>query len=247
MGCEVTAHVMVRNEPLVHYAVKAIYPFVERILLYDTGSDDAHTLDDISRLVDEDSERKIIAKAVKIDVDETGWTESTWRAMQKRNKGKKTKGVVRAQMIKDTDTDWFLIVDGDEVHYHETLRDIRTFTRTTSRAIIAARIPLWWFCDMKHTFRFSTSGRVFRTAAVGMQTASPNEMHKNKTTNRVIHKGDPECADLQTRPYAHFETFVKPWRRRVPPEKVLQYNRSLPSVMREDMSFVTRFLKERKR
>jgi hypothetical protein len=79
---ELTVHCMVRNEPFVYYAVKSVYDYVGKILLYDTGSYDEHTLEDIELLLSEDVDNKIIFEYVPIEVDETKWTtgeKSNWK------------------------------------------------------------------------------------------------------------------------------------------------------------------------
>jgi len=49
-----TIHSVIKNEPFIYYSIKSIYNYADEILLYDTGSDDKYTLNDIDRLLEED-------------------------------------------------------------------------------------------------------------------------------------------------------------------------------------------------
>ena len=83
-----TAHIMVRNEPFVWYAVRSVYPYVDKILLWDTGSDDECTRVDICDLVDSDADRKIDVRFVRVDVDETRWNTKDWHKLRVNSVGK---------------------------------------------------------------------------------------------------------------------------------------------------------------
>ena len=240
----VTAQIMVRNEPLLIYAVRAVYPHVDEVMLWDTGSYDCHTLSDIDQLRAEDPDRKLHVKHVKIEVDETKWNVRTWHQMQVRGRGKKTKGVVRKQMLDATKTDWFLIVDGDEIHYNHGIKTLVGMLDKVSRQTLVVGIPLLWLCDRTHVFRHSWSGRAFRTSDVGIRTASPNEMHTNRKTGKPIEKGSKSRVDVDVDAYLHYETMLKPWRRPVPKASVRTLTRSEPFVVRSDESIMKRWERE---
>lgn len=242
---ELTVHCMVRNEPFVYYAVKSVYDYVDKILLYDTVSYDAHTLEDCHRLLDEDSDGKISFKSVPIEVDETKWNRFNYRQLCRDTKGKRGKWVVRKQMIEDTITPYFLILDGDEVYYKSGIEAVVQAMKNWPSKKSCGFVPLIWFKDIDHTFHRSRSGRLFRTKDIGMSNSSPNEIHTIKATGHRIGPGS-ECVfnipDMI--PYAHFETMLKPWRRNVPPNKLQVFAGDLPEVMMGDMSFVERFQNE---
>jgi len=241
-----TAHVMVRNEPLIYYAVRSIYDYVDKVMLWDTGSYDAHTLGDIHALVlfDRRHARKITVRHTDIDVDETGWTVDTWHAMQKANRGRYTKGKVRRAMIRETKTDWFMIVDGDEVHYPQTMQAVRKAIDSPPKRVQCFGIPLLWLDTMSTYFRRSVSGRVFLTEKTGMVCASPNERHTIRGTGQILEKGMRERKDLRVKPYAHFEKLTKPWRRPVLAKDVKPYKWALPPIFKEEPFFLERFKSE---
>jgi len=74
---------------------------------------------------------------------------------------------------------------------------------------------------------------------------SPNELHTIKGTRGPIKRGMKQRRDLRVKPYAHFETMLKPWRRDVPPENVKPYEWALPQVMVDHPERMRRITKER--
>ncbi len=88
----VTVHMMVKNEDqFIWYAIQSVLPYVDKIIITDTGSSDK-TLPIVS-LIKSD---KIILK--KLETND-----------------RKELIDIRNQNIADTNTDWILLVDGDEV------------------------------------------------------------------------------------------------------------------------------------
>ena len=242
-----TAHCVIKNEPFVWYSVMSVYDYVDRILLYDTGSNDAYTLKDIHDLVqlDKSRDKKIVFKRVAIETDETTWTHATWHREMKANAAKKLRGVghVRLEQIQDTTTKFFMVLDGDEVQYDETMELISATIKNWPAGKICGFIPLDWYSEIDKVFHQSASGRVFLTDEIGMRVASPGELHTVKKTNAPLGPGSVECFKIgQVLPYAHFETMLKPWRRKVPPQHVKPAPRPLPKVMQDRPDLIERFI-----
>ena len=147
---DLTIHSVVRNEPFIYYSIKSIYDYCSSILLYDTGSNDEHTLKDIERLMREDTENKIIFQEHTIDIEEHKWTVKDWSTYINKYKGSKCVGHIRQQQIEDTKTKYFMIVDGDEVHYKETMESILKYNMPEHKFF--TQIPLIWFYSLKDTF-----------------------------------------------------------------------------------------------
>lgn len=96
------AHTLVKNEErYLWYAVMSVVDHVDKILLWDTGSSDK-TL----KIIEEIKK----AKGDKIDFRECGAVDPV----------EFTK--VRQKMLDETKSDWFLIVDGDEVWWKDSIR-----------------------------------------------------------------------------------------------------------------------------
>lgn len=249
---ELTVHCMVRNEPFVYYAVKSVYDYVGKILLYDTGSYDAHTLEDIELLLKEDVNNKIVFEQIPIEVDETKWVAGkgkmdNYQATAAAGKGKKGKWYVREKMIQDTKSKFFIILDGDEVYYKSAMEVLQNTAKHWPKGKICGFVLLTWFFDLEHTFpAYSRSGRIFLTKEIGMTHVSPGEGHTHKSSGQKIRKNASYsfCVpDIE--PYAHFETFLKPWRREVEPERLQKFTGQLPKVMQDNTFFIERFLNER--
>lgn len=97
-------HTLVRNEErYIWYAVMSVIDYVDKVLIWDTGS--------------EDSTLKIIEKIKKARPDKVSFKE-----VGKVNPEEFTK--VRQEMLDETNADWFMIVDGDEVWWEETIKEI---------------------------------------------------------------------------------------------------------------------------
>jgi hypothetical protein len=112
-------------------------------------------------------------------------------------------------------------------------------------AIVCARVPLRWFCDMTTWFKLSESGRIFKTDRVVMYQESPGEMHMDKRNpgpNSLERVGD-KVQQIKLEPYAHYETMLKPWRRTIPPQsrKPWRLDRH-PSVFAQEPKYLDRFL-----
>jgi hypothetical protein len=251
---KLTIHCVVRNEPFIYYCIKASYPYAKKILLYDTGSYDKHTLEDIQKLLEEDKDKKIIFKQIPIDSDETQWTMQNLKDLEKQNKGKFNLGSVRQLMINDTSTEFFLILDADEVHYKQTMETIvNDIIPNFPEDIYLIATPLNWFYDLTHTFygayTFPFSGGIYRTDKVVMNSISPNEHHLIKETGEILCTTKYKMNWTEGLiPYAHFETFLKPWRRKglIKPEQIIEFKGKLPEVMEKNPYYIERFLKENK-
>lgn len=103
---EITAHIIVRNEDrYIWYAIQSVLPFVQKCLIYDTGSDD-NTVPIINSI---DSEKIRFKEYAAHDITEIG--------------------KLRQLQIEETETDWFWIVDGDEMYPTSVCHEIRQIVK----------------------------------------------------------------------------------------------------------------------
>lgn len=245
----ITVHSIVKNEPLVYYSIRSVYPYVDRILIYDTGSTD-HTLDDIQRLIDEDADKKIVFKEVK-------FPDESWRndreipeyilQVEKQQSDGEVKclGWARKTQIEETETDYFLVVDGDEVHYRRPWEDVLSKrVPMLPRKKVALFLPgRWYGRTLEKVYRLAAlSGRIFRTNSVSV-TETADEMHtfngiQIRRHNRIACEIVLDVPDAPV--YAHFCSYVKPWRRSTGRGKVFKLE-DLPEVMQENDFFIKRF------
>lgn len=104
MKKSIWAHTLVKNEErYLWYAVMSVINFVDKVLLWDTGSTDK-TVEIIREI------QKI--KGDKIDFKEVGSVDPE----------QFTK--IRQRMLDQTKSDWFLIIDGDEVWWNNSIKKI---------------------------------------------------------------------------------------------------------------------------
>lgn len=103
-----TVHMIVYNEEnWIYYAINSILPYAEKLIIFDTGSTDK-TVATIK-----------LCKSPKIVFEEKGSADK-----------KRMIGLRNAQIAR-TETDWFMILDGDEVYPDST---IKTICQTINRA-----------------------------------------------------------------------------------------------------------------
>ena len=101
---KIWAHTLVKNEEkYLWYAVTSVVDHVDKVLLWDTGSTD-RTLE-ICRELSNKFPEKIDFHQVKIS--------SAEEFPKLRNK-----------MLQATEADWFLMVDGDEVWWEDSIKKV---------------------------------------------------------------------------------------------------------------------------
>jgi len=115
----ITAHCVVKNEERwIWFSVKSVIDFMEKVFIYDTGSTDK-TVDIIKQLQDEYKD-KIVFKQLKGISDEDFWK-------------------IRQEQIENTETEWFLILDGDEIWYRESIKELVSIANSSDCDMIATR------------------------------------------------------------------------------------------------------------
>ena len=253
MKTNLTIHTIVKNEPFLYYAIKSIYDYCDTILLYDTGSNDAHTLEDIETLLSEDKNKKIVFKQISIYPDEEKWSVETIKKFTAERQNKFTKGRVRQIQINDTKTKYFMLVDGDEVHYRAGMEKIvKELLPNNLYNNLCVGLPLIWFYDMDNLFTertFPYNGRIMPTDAIYMNNDSPNEKHLMKENGNFFTYKHPKylCYEDCT-PYAHFETVLKPWRRKhlVSKKNITPFLSAYPEVIYENSYYIARWMEKEK-
>jgi glycosyltransferase involved in cell wall biosynthesis len=109
------AHTLVKNEQrYLWYAVSSVIAYADRVLLWDTGSSDG-TLQIIKELKKQYSS--------KIQFKEIG--EVTPEEYTKTSEA----------MLGETDADWFIVVDGDEVWWDESIRMVYETIKKRGRTL----------------------------------------------------------------------------------------------------------------
>ena len=98
------AHTLVKNEErYLWYAVMSVIDYIDRILIWDTGSTD-NTVDIIKEIQKIHSDKVDFMEVGEVDINQFT--------------------VVRQKMLEKTDSDWFMIIDGDEVWWEDSISEI---------------------------------------------------------------------------------------------------------------------------
>lgn len=109
----ITAHCLVKNEArFVWYSVMSVIKHVDKLLLWDTGSTDG-TLEIIDQIEKADREKKVEVIRLKA-VDVQGFAK------------------VRQDMLDATSTDWFIVVDGDEIWWEDSIKKVVQVVRSST-------------------------------------------------------------------------------------------------------------------
>lgn len=138
-----TAHCLVKNEEnFIWYAIMSVLPYVDKMIVFDTGSTDK-TVSLIKEILKTKLGKQKIHFEEKGEVDKQGHTD------------------LRNEMIKMTKTDWFMILDGDEVWPAEEIEYLLNNELSdaikTSKGVVMVNYHLCNI-DLKH---YSESGHFF--------------------------------------------------------------------------------------
>lgn len=114
---KIVVHTIVKNEEnFIWYSINSVLPFVDKIMIYDTGSSD-RTLEIIHSI----KSSKIVLKELS-SVNDIGHTQ------------------VRQQMLENTDLkafDWLMILDGDEIWPESEIKGvIEKLKKTKANTVI---------------------------------------------------------------------------------------------------------------
>lgn len=155
----ITVHCRVRNEEyFARAALQSVLPLAEKILVYDTGSSDSTVL-----------------KILKIESDKIELV---------RKKASDPAGICeyRNEMIEKTETEWFMLVDGDEIYPPEAAERILQEMNSVPPNMHRIKISRRHFYD---GFKFisppDSLGRIYRTEKVRFRLY-------NESDNRVGHE-----------------------------------------------------------
>ena len=111
---KITIHCIIKNEDRwIWYALQSVLPYVEKILIYDTGSTD-NTLPIIKSIA-----------FPKIVLEEKGVVDR--------------RGLValRQEQLERTQTPWFMLLDGDEIWPQESIKKLLSAAQNASKKTLA--------------------------------------------------------------------------------------------------------------
>lgn len=123
---KITAHCLIKNEGrFVWYSVMSIINYVDKVLLWDTGSTDG-TQDVVGEILKAGKDKVDFREYGPIDID--GFTKA------------------RQAMLDVTKTDWIVMVDGDEIWWEDSIvklvEAINSFKGKTIQSVVVPTINL---------------------------------------------------------------------------------------------------------
>lgn len=213
----ITAHMIVHNEEQwVWYGLQSILPYVDKIIVYDTGSTD-NSVEIIKSI-----------KSSKIEFSQKGKVSAA-QLIELRN-----------EQIKNTTTNWFMLLDGDEIWPEDTIKELKRVLSSTKKDAIVLRavLPVG---DLTH-FQPDSAGRYRLLGKVGhynirayrkMENHSwhgvyPNEAYIDKI-GIPIQKKDSQLLLLKN-PYWHMRLLTRSKKRRGKLEIGVKKRIKMPSV-----------------
>lgn len=119
-AARITVHCVIRNEEYwIWYAIQSILPYVDKILIFDTGSTD-RTVEIIQTF-----------KSKKIHFQQKGVVDAIGLSR------------LRQEMLELTKTDWILILDGDEIWYRDGIKELLEKVNTAPKSVSGILVGMW--------------------------------------------------------------------------------------------------------
>jgi glycosyltransferase involved in cell wall biosynthesis len=207
---------MVRNEPFIFHALASVAPFVDEIIIHDTGSTD-DTVSKIERAIKLWPD-KIKFKQVKLP-DAHAWVASDLDKTVNWEVGK-VLGNIRREQHESSKGKYTWILDGDEVYPSPLAAFVSTLVAdiiNQCKLVNAIFIPFLDFVlDTRKVRQYHSMGRVFLKDTVEITGSYPVEMHRLKGSKKDLCPGDLNTISLNApdeEKCFHFESLVKPWRK----------------------------------
>src|SRR3989344_2523374 len=128
MNSNLTIHCVVKNEERwIWYALQSILDIADKVLVYDTGSTDKTV-----EIIETIKSKKIIFEE-KGEVDARGLTK------------------LRKEQLAKTKTEWFLILDGDEIWPEQTKKELVRIIKHADKSKWGIIVRAWNFVgDIYH-------------------------------------------------------------------------------------------------
>ncbi|GHT71676.1 hypothetical protein FACS1894110_25110 [Spirochaetia bacterium] len=118
----ITAHMVVKNEDkYVWFAIMSVIEHIDKFLIFDTGSND-NTVKIIESIINAD--RRF---AEKIIFEKRGIADRYQFA------------ALRQEQVERTDTDWFFVLDGDEIWWNDGIKEAIEIINNDKDALLVAQ------------------------------------------------------------------------------------------------------------
>ena len=116
----ITVHTLVKNEDrFIWFAIMSVINYVDKMIIFDTGSTD-RTVEIIQNIISAGYSEKII-------FEEKGFAD--------RNRI----GQLRQEMLEKTTTDYFMILDGDEIWWKKSIEELVSLANSEKEPLLVAQ------------------------------------------------------------------------------------------------------------
>jgi|GEM_PF-534411 len=125
----IAVHTLVKNEArFIWYSIMSVFNYVDGIRIWDMGSTD-YTRAVIGKILDlpESSEKVVYEDAIMADFDEAYARKHMLQMTPEIDEVYKDESFfpwTREKMLKATSADWFIVVDGDEIWWDESIKKV---------------------------------------------------------------------------------------------------------------------------
>lgn len=161
---KISAHVLVKNEAsFIWYAVMSVINHVDRVRIWDTGSTDG-TKEIIKEIM------KIPSISKKIFYEEhniVNFDEEKMRQLMLDKEEINTFTSVRQEMLNKTSADWFIVVDGDEIWWDDSIKKVTDFIRKFGNEYESIVIPTVNLVGDIYHYQEKQAGRYHLAGRVG--------------------------------------------------------------------------------
>lgn len=199
---KIWAHTLVKNEErFIWFSIMSVIEHVDKVLIWDTGSTD-NTVKIIKKIKRKHPNKIIFNEVGDIDIDEF------------------TK--VRQEMLDETDSDWFLMVDGDEIWWEESIKKVVNLIKKSGNKIESIVVPTYnlvgdiYHYQEKAAGRYKLAGkfghynlRAINRSIPGLKSAKPHGTWGwTDENNRMIQDRSVKKVKFVDAPYIH-ATFLQ--------------------------------------
>ncbi len=227
----ISINCMVRDEPLAFYALASVAPYVNEVLVVDTGSSEEF-LEPLYRA--KELFPNIVIHETKI-ANAHSWRRVDGNTVDVDDTAGKLLGDLRRWMHNQSKNPIVMILDGDEV-YSDKCAEYSCTTLAQkvldNPALECAYVPFIDLLDVRTVRHMHDMGRLFKKDKTHLHGNYPHEMHYSNTINWCLLLGDDErviCIDDQLKLFAcHYEHLIKP--KRKPPTNLCPFTSNHPEV-----------------
>lgn len=200
---KIWSHTLVRNEErYIWYSLKSVVDFVDKMLVWDTGSND-NTVEIIKEFQKQHPNKVEFNQVGKVDKD--SYTQK------------------RQEMLEITDSDWFLILDGDEVWWQDSLYKIVSCLQKRCKKLDSIVTPYYNIIGDIYHFQHESAAqytidrrtghitiRFMNRKIPGLYTSRPHGQHGYFDENDVLIQDRSRKARLFLKaPFMHFTHMIR--------------------------------------